>query len=54
MGIAAVLCGIFGLIKRQQQPQVRGAIHAWIGIVLGALTAAANVVVIALMSQAPW
>ena len=54
LGIAAVICGILGLIKRQQHPQVRGAIHAWIGIVLGALTAAANVVVIALISQGTW
>jgi hypothetical protein len=34
-GIAAVISGIIGLVKAQKNPQIRGKIHAWAGILLG-------------------
>jgi hypothetical protein len=36
-GVLAVALGILGLRKRARQPEVKGSIHAWIGIVLGTL-----------------
>jgi hypothetical protein len=38
LGAPAVVLGILGLKKRREQPAVRGAAHAWIGIVLGSIT----------------
>ena len=38
LGIAAVVCGIFGLKKNQKEPTAKGKAHAWVAIVLGALT----------------
>jgi hypothetical protein len=38
LGAPAVVLGILGLKKRRQQPAVRGAAHAWIGIILGGIT----------------
>ncbi len=38
LGIVAVVLGIMGLQKRARQPEVKGSVHAWIGIVLGAIT----------------
>ena len=37
IGIAAVVLGIMGLKKAKQQPQVRGQVHAWIGIIAGGI-----------------
>ena len=37
IGIVAFVLGIIGLLKARREPEVRGAIHAWIGIVLGFL-----------------
>ena len=36
-GIPAFVLGILGLLKRAQNPAVKGSVHAWIGIVLGGL-----------------
>lgn len=38
LGIVAVVLGIMGLQKRARQPEVKGSVHAWIGIILGAIT----------------
>jgi hypothetical protein len=38
VGIAAVVLGIMGLQKRARQPEVKGSVHAWIGIVCGVLS----------------
>src|SRR5262245_35885357 len=38
LGIPAVILGIIGLVQRRKHPVIRGAIHAWIGIVVGGLT----------------
>ena len=35
VGIAAVVLGIMGLQKRARQPEVKGSVHAWIGIICG-------------------
>ena len=37
IGIAALVLGILGLRKRRRHPEVKGAVHAWIGIVGGGL-----------------
>ena len=33
----ALVLGIMGLRKRAKNPEVKGSVHAWIGIVLGGL-----------------
>lgn len=38
LGVTAMVLGVVGLVKRSRQPQVRGAAHAWIAIVVGLLT----------------
>ena len=38
LGIAAIVLGIMGLKHRKANPEVSGTAHAWIGIVLGALS----------------
>ncbi len=35
MGITAVILGIMGLRKASQNPQARGKVHAWVGIITG-------------------
>lgn len=47
--VGAVPLGIGGLRERRHRPEVRGTVHAWIGIVLGSLSFAAHVLVAALM-----
>lgn len=37
LGLAAFVLGILGLKFRRQHPTTGGAVHAWIGIVLGGL-----------------
>ncbi len=39
LGFAAVWLGIVGLKRRKAQPQIGGAAHAWIGIILGGCSA---------------
>ncbi len=34
-GPIALVLGIMGLIRRARQPAIRGAVHAWIAIILG-------------------
>lgn len=35
IGLAALVLGILGLRKVKQQPEVKGTVHAWIGILVG-------------------
>jgi hypothetical protein len=49
-GPAAFVLGVLGLKAAARQPAAHGRVHAWIGIVLGALTFAANTGFIALMA----
>lgn len=37
LGLPAVILGVKGLKKRKREPEVRGAVHAWIGILFGGL-----------------
>ncbi len=37
IGIAAFVLGIIGLKRRKRNPVIRGAAHAWIGIIIGGL-----------------
>lgn len=34
-GIASLILGIMGLAKRKKNPQIKGSVHAWIGIAGG-------------------
>jgi hypothetical protein len=38
LGIAAIPLGIVGLKKRKQHPEIHGAAHAWVAIILGSIT----------------
>ena len=49
LGITAVILGIVGLVQRRKNPVIRGAIHAWIGIVVGGLMSLIWLGVIALL-----
>jgi hypothetical protein len=44
-GLVAVPLGISGLRARKIRAEVRGAVHAWIGIVLGSISAAIHICV---------
>ena len=46
LAIPALILGISGLKKRKRNPIIKGSIHAWIGIVLGALSIACHLVVV--------
>ena len=37
-GIIPIVLGVIGLRKRAANPVIKGSVHAWIGIVLGALS----------------
>lgn len=38
VGVPGVVLGVVGLRKRRANPVIKGAVHAWIGILLGGLT----------------
>jgi hypothetical protein len=38
LGLVALVLGIMGLKKRAREPEVKGSVHAWIGIVLGVIS----------------
>jgi hypothetical protein len=38
LGFASIVLGIMGLAARKRNPVIKGSVHAWIGIVLGALS----------------
>lgn len=47
-GCVAVPLGISGLRKRRQNPLIRGAVHAWFGIVVGGLSVAVHLALVGL------
>ena len=53
LGIAAVILGILGLRRAARRPEVKGKVHAWIGIVLGALFALVYLTGVALLFVIP-
>lgn len=40
--IAAFVLGILGLLDRSKNPAIKGSVHAWIGIILGAIASLYN------------
>lgn len=50
LSIPAVVLGIMGLRKRQQNPAVKGSVHAWIGIILGGVCTLFHVIGWAMMA----
>jgi hypothetical protein len=38
LAIPALILGIMGLQRRKKNPIIKGAVHAWVGIVLGAIS----------------
>jgi hypothetical protein len=49
LGCFAVPLGISGLKQRKKKPLIRGAAHAWIGIVVGGLSVAVHLLLIAVI-----
>lgn len=37
LGVAAFILGIIGFMRYRRKPEIKGAIHAWVGIILGGL-----------------
>lgn len=52
LGAAAVVLGIMGLKQRKRNPVIRGAVHAWIGIIGGGLSVALHLLVAILITSA--
>ena len=55
IGVAAFVLGIIGLKRRKRKPVIRGAAHAWIGIIIGGLfgliwTALTGAIIIAVLA----
>lgn len=50
VGPVAVVLGIIGLQRRAAQPAVRGAVHAWVAIILGAGSFFVHLVIIVAMA----
>ncbi|MEA4862328.1 hypothetical protein SDC9_167410 [bioreactor metagenome] len=38
LGVAAIWLGVRGIREARRNPQAKGAIHAWVGIILGSLS----------------
>ncbi len=49
LGLPALILGIIGLKRAARQPEARGKVHAWVGIILGGLCAVANLAILLLM-----
>jgi hypothetical protein len=49
LGIGAIVLGILGLRACKQTPQIRGTVHAWIGIGLGSVVILGHLVAIVLI-----
>jgi hypothetical protein len=49
LGVAAFILGIKGLGKAREHPEVRGKVHAWVGIITGGLFSLLYLILIALM-----
>ena len=49
LGIAAFVLGLLGLRTKKRHPEVRGTVHAWIGIVIGAVVVLLHLALIGLM-----
>lgn len=49
LGLAAVILGIIGLVKYKKHPQIRGVVHALVGLILGGLMFLLNLAAIVVM-----
>ena len=49
LGGLAIILGIMGLRRRKEQPFIRGAVHAWIGIIAGGISVLIHLLVITLI-----
>ncbi|HUJ44106.1 MAG TPA: hypothetical protein VLW52_10905 [Opitutaceae bacterium] len=54
LGAIAVPLGVSGLRKRARNPVIRGAVHAWVGIVLGSLSVAVHLLFIIVPLISHW
>ncbi len=57
LSLPAFILGIIGLQKRKQNPAISGAVHAWIGIIVGGLFSLCHIggiimIVIAIAAEA--
>jgi len=53
LAIPAFILGILGLKKRKLNPIIKGAAHAWIGIILGAISIAYHLLILVAILLAP-
>jgi hypothetical protein len=44
LGLAAIILGIVGLKRAGKHPEAKGKVHAWVGIILGALVFVAHII----------
>lgn len=51
LGAIAILSGISGLVAARANPDVKGVVHAWIGIVLGSVTSLAWLTLLAVAAD---
>ncbi len=49
MAVTAFVCGVKGLRRASEDPEARGRVHAWIGIIGGAVCAILGVLIHALL-----
>lgn len=49
LGIAPFVLGILGLRDRARNPVIKGSVHAWIGIVLGAISTLASIFILVMI-----
>lgn len=49
LGLAALVLGVIGLKRAREHPEIRGKVHAWIGIILGGLFGFGYLIVFTLM-----
>lgn len=52
LGVPAIVLGILGISRANRFPAARGKAHAWTGIILGALTTIASIVLVLMMFAA--
>jgi len=49
LGIAALILGIKGLGKAREHPEVKGKVHAWVGVIAGGLFSLLYLILVAYM-----
>lgn len=45
LGLGSIVMGVIGLNHAGKRPEAKGKVHAWVGIVLGALVVIAHIVI---------